>query len=80
MQSKGRKSRSTGQVGARSKRAATVERDRFGITTVTIKGKSRLVTVFRSSRTGRFTTSKSADVIDRGAERFAGTLKRLATK
>jgi hypothetical protein len=45
-----------------------------------MRSKSGLVNVVRSSRTGRFTTSKSAHVIDRGAERFAGTLRRLAKK
>jgi hypothetical protein len=39
-----------------------------------------MATVLRSSRTGRFTTRKSAQVIDRGAARFAATLRRLASK
>jgi gamma-glutamyl phosphate reductase len=73
VRSKARKNRSTEEVGARSRRAATVD-------AVTMKSKSGVVIVLRSSQTGRFTTSKSAHVIDRGAERFAGTLKRLAKK
>jgi hypothetical protein len=73
VRSKARKSRPTDEVSARSKRAATVG-------TVTMTSKSGVVTVLRSSQTGRFTTSKSAYVIDRGVERFAGTLKRLAKK
>lgn len=64
----------------KSKRAATFERDGFGVITVTMKGKSGGVIVVRSSRTGRFTSGKSAHVIDKGVERFAGTLKRLAKK
>jgi hypothetical protein len=80
VRSKPRKTRSTSQVRARSNRAATVGRDGFGVTTVTIRSKSGVTSVVRSSQTGRFTTGKSARVIDRGVERFAGPLKRLATK
>jgi hypothetical protein len=80
VRSQRRKSRFPAQVRARTGRPVAVETDRVGVTTVTLKTKSGLVTVIRSSRTGRFTAAKSAKVIDRGAERFAGTLKRLATK
>jgi hypothetical protein len=47
---------------------------------VTIKTKSGQVTVTRHSQTGRFAAVKSAKVIDRGALRFAASLRRLATK
>jgi hypothetical protein len=68
------------EVRVKSGRAATVKVHGSGVTTVTLKNKSGRVTVIRSSRTGRFTAAKSAKVIDRGAERFAGPLKRLATR
>lgn len=78
--SKTRKSRSTDQASGRPKLAVTVRRDGSGVTIVAMKGKSGDVTVLRSSRTGRFTTEKSAYVIDKGAERFAQALKRLSEK
>ena len=64
----------------RRSRAAISTGDGAGVTTVTLRTKSGRITVIRSSRTGRFTFAKSAKVIDRGAERFASALKRLATK
>jgi len=78
--SKTRKGRSTDQASGRSKPTVTFRRDGSGVTIVAIKGKSGGVTVLRSSRTGRFTTDKSAYVIDKGAERFAQALKRLSEK
>jgi hypothetical protein len=79
VRSKTRKGQSLAQVRARSGRTGTIETDGSGVTTVTMRTKAGLITV-RSNRTGRFTVAKSAKVIDRGAERFASTLKRLATK
>jgi len=78
--SKVRKSRAADPASARSKRAAIVERDGLGVITVTMRGKSGALIILRSSQSGRFTTRKSARVIDRGVERFAGPLRRLATK
>ena len=51
-----------------------------GSRSVTLKTRSGQVTITRHSQTGRFTAVKSAKVIDRGALRFAASLKRLATK
>ena len=77
---KRRKGGSPAQARLRSGSAAAVSTDGYGVITVSMRTKAGQVTVIRSSRTGRFTAAKSAKVIDRGAERFASTLKRLATK
>jgi hypothetical protein len=80
MRSTPRKRRSPAPARARSASAIPVDTHGGGITTLTLKTKTGLITIVRSHRTGRFATAKSAKVIDRGAERFAASLKRLATK
>jgi hypothetical protein len=75
-----RKGRPQAQVRARLGSAIPVDTHGAGVTTVTLKTKAGLITIVRRPRTGRFATVTSAKVIDRGAERFAGPLKRLATK
>lgn len=80
MRSTPRKRRSPAPARARSASAIPVDTHGDGITTLTLKTKTGLITIVRSPRTGRFATAKSAKVIDRGAERFAASLKRLATK
>jgi len=67
-------------VRARLKRAKKAHMDDLDVSTVTLRTRSGQVTVLRSNQTGGFTTVKSAAVLDTGTERFAGALRRLATK
>jgi hypothetical protein len=78
--SKARSPRSPAPPRVGRKRAAVVERPGGDGATVSLRGKAGVVILVVNRRTGRLATPTSARVIDRGAERFAGPLKRLAEK
>jgi hypothetical protein len=68
------------RLRVRAKKAVKLPPGGPGMFAVTMRSKGGTITIHRNTQTGRLTTNRSAAVIDTGAERFAGALKRLANK